>query len=915
MVSLSTTRSGARAAARAAGAAAPAPRVDWKGASSAHSYDPFGRHVASRPSRREERHAHFSNPKYFKSAPQHSYVHQWTPTINERTGQDNEVDPFDRIAKRGHYAEMLRNWEPYYSIDNLLRSKGAPTEMLRVAQDLSRHGVRLGDSASAKLLWSVVNKVEGLVKQQQGEQVLLGPGGERAAAVAGMSLTTLRNTLMNAKLLIDEIRSGHTVGLETGAALALLHGIGGGAAMAEDLEVELRHLLEDPETPLLNKKNFYEAMALVPVLDWSGAGAEKGAAEVAARRSFHWLGRMKALRIRPGSDFFKSLLYQFVRRGDVTRALEVKKNMMDPDGFLVEPKAPHYFQLLVGLSQAGEVELFTKMQLEMKQHSLPYSTQTIWGLFMHAVAKKGDVPHLLSTYKTLKSGVKLLMVTRRNRNRRKQKLQQVVGKRNVRANASIIRSVLQGMRSQGMIEEMHRFWREETLTVTGWAYQTAAIRRGKNVGFSEPVLIELCTALAQAKRYDLLADVYDVAYPKTLSVSVWEKKNDPFYLDLKLGIPRNYVRHEADVRNGRIWHCMSVGLAMVGRMEESHFVASKLMGVRDTRTFGVEHHMHLLEGALRLPKQEEKEYFVGITLKALEYRGYPLNGDAYALVMACFLDGGDAESAMRVLSEMTAQAVFPAPEKASVLLQRLPDAATAERKVLLEGLWSAASRARQPLPHPVVSLFAERHPRLPGLSDALLHSIEAFESFRPNPAGLRLVGGRPRLLVADGTVAVSLLDAEVDGDVVVLQSVLSQLQAALHRSDASEKEQAFFRTSLYAFRQFVDGAATGPEEEVRAAAQVVTHEGEHAAGVDHAHATPQRIVEIAKVLAATDAGREVAVLTNDTEMAAFCRSRGVEVQLLNRASQEYLPSPDDVPELPAAASSRVLLPLSDTDAI
>eukprot|EP00756_Hemistasia_phaeocysticola_P047338 Hpha_TRINITY_DN21393_c0_g1::TRINITY_DN21393_c0_g1_i1::g.192597::m.192597 len=120
------------------------------------SYEPWSYQVVStevsRPAANRERRARwFASNKHGARIPAYGYASKWMPTIAP-SGQDVEVDPFARISRQGIYSNMLPHWRPWYGLQKLLGSKGAPASLVQVAADLHRvAGVSLGESGSAEL--------------------------------------------------------------------------------------------------------------------------------------------------------------------------------------------------------------------------------------------------------------------------------------------------------------------------------------------------------------------------------------------------------------------------------------------------------------------------------------------------------------------------------------------------------------------------------------------------------------------------------------------------------------------------------------------------------------------------------------------------------------------------------------------
>eukprot|EP01063_Lacrimia_lanifica_P014384 TRINITY_DN2099_c0_g2_i1.p1 TRINITY_DN2099_c0_g2~~TRINITY_DN2099_c0_g2_i1.p1 ORF type:complete len:896 (+),score=233.16 TRINITY_DN2099_c0_g2_i1:61-2748(+) len=867
----------------------------------------FFHEVSVRPRSKEQRNLWHSMPKYFKRAPRHGYAHKWMPTVSAGTGQDVDVDPYDRIEKRGRYTEMLQNWQAWYNIHNLLSAKAAPKEPGLVARDLAAHGVRLGDTQSSVLMWLSVGQVED-------------------ALAKGLPQGKVRDALHDAKLLMDALKESHTVSLETGSAIASLYALGGQSEQAEALEVELRHLLQDPEVPLKAKRAFYESVCSAhAVQKYDGA------------RCLHWLGWMKQLSIRPSANHVHRLLHHMNRHGDYIRMLEVKENVAAD----ITLQERHYDLLLAATAKQGQPDAAGKLLLEMKHQNLMFSTQDSWTHLLEAYHHASDLEGVLSRWRDLKhTSVYLRNPIYQARRRRRGKKLALQGffKPSVRALLAVLRTFA----AKKEMRAGYAWWRREVLSAgTGFgadrtSHFAAVLSKGK-AGWTDPVLKTMLRGLLAEGATAEACELYDAVYTKTR----WQPQLDGNQLFLEMsGRSR---QGQLRVFHPDVWHLSSVALAKEGRLEEAHFALTLLRGTRETEGGRQGRYVHLLEACAGV-----NDGLMCATVELMQREKVPLDGDGYILVAVHLVALGDVPGATAVYAEMKAQRAFPTTASRLEGFVRLlaggaPPAPEAPAGQLLRAFYvdiaarhgaqraaadppalpafsdaDAEPEADDPL-RPAILALGEVAPWLPDIALLTLHTLPGFAAlpgesvWRSRDALLTALGRsavegarRAVVYVADGTVAhhMHLLP---DGAVLIPQAVLMQLRHAAALPAATQKEQVYFRESLAAFRDYVDDALAGfPDEGAGAPpprpsplrSGVVASSAEAACGANPAVHVPMRVVQLAGHLTKALSGRVLAVVaTNDVEMVAFCRKHGVPCEVLAAHPRERLGLPARPAEL------------------
>ncbi|KAJ9458637.1 hypothetical protein DIPPA_26819 [Diplonema papillatum] len=881
----------------------------------------FHEDVSKRPRREELRRAWHAMPKYFVAPPPDAYQHKWMPTISP-SGQDVEVDPYDRIAKRGSYPDMLENWEPWYNLQNLLESRGAPKEVLKIAQDLGRRNIALADGYTSSLMWHAVREVEAAIK-------------------LGSSVKT-RNKATDAAGLIRVLERCHTVGLRTGAAMATLYGLGGQYEKAEALEVNLRHLLEDPEEDIAGKREFYESLSLAALPQARDAGKALG-----------WQATMFRKHLRPSAGYWKKLLFHLTANGEFTRVQETRQNMK---ARLIVPAPAHYFYFLKAAADSGSPALYTQLQLEMKQERIPHSTRSAWDGYLLAYANAGDVVGLLNAWDRVKRGVALLK-----------------GKpgRNLRSRGTYVPTaavpyhIVKALRAKGHALEAYTWWRAEFLQAGAWAAKHWRPRAVQKMAFATHLLIELADGLLHdAARPDLAAELYDEVYPKTLP------RPEP---DAMLQRVRDTWKPRLFVTSAKLWYLFSEALChrSVGRLPESHFCLTLAPRVTvDTVAYSSQLFTPLLEachvrallepdaprpprdqvyipadpsaidaGSLNtLPRWQTRvddraapipaAHLFNSTIALLNQQKRKLTGDCYALVLRRLVAGGGeaATSLLRVYSELKAQRVFP--DGQAPRLVRELDPGDAHHRALAKGLWRDSWLARRRTggfcravverlsagagSDAQAALAAFRRD-FEGADAGLLLGTHGFEGLSPGAvarisAGASLLAGgqlrigarsrwgldeaKPTVFVADGTVAHHLHLLPAGARVLLLQGVLCQLHDARENPRAAAREKQYFSSSLAAFRdallgdggdeQLPEGSLPAPDVDlslVELSAELAIYP---AGGPERQAPVSARVVGFAKWLAGAEPGSDVVLATNDVQLSLKARRDGVTTLVLNQ---------------------------------
>ena len=776
---------------------------------------------------------------------------------------------------------MLRHWEPWYDIQQLFIAYGAPKGELQIAQDLAEHGVCLGDDKSAVLMRANVSKIEALMKSKD----------------KSYQQANLRSLLYDAKHLRDVLYSKHTVSLQTASALVSLYSLGAQPDRVDSMIAEVQHLLDDPETPLLHKKNFYEVLVVGSALNLSAPGGRK--------RMLGFLGKMREKQLKGGTAFFEHILYHLVEQGELLMALDVKENMTSIDGFGVEANAGHYRQLFYGCAKKGEVALFSKLQLEMRQKALNFSTPLIWKLFLLASANSGDTQHLLGTWENLKG---MAFFTERGRKRfRHDQLKRRSMKRLRRSKhahtqhtARILFSSLNQNGKMGAIG--YPLWRKETLLIGGALSVPAKHqkRSGFGGGYDTKVVLSVLTGLNREGEYEKAAELYDVVFAKIASSSE-QNSHETMYLELmsaKSGDDEQrrgrFYKPKFRITDPTFWYQSALSLSKMGRLSESLFCIGHTTRTDITKSFT--DFTFFASEVYKLTDTNLREYYLVHAHSILAKAEISFSGAMQVFLVKTFLQDNRPNEALQAYSDILANNMRLSPEATMVLLESLQDGVNDTTKSLActkmaQSLWK--EKVHEGENFALVEKFYSIDKELLGVDERMVQCLLGFEGYKVETAMLEETVGL--ICVVDGTVAQQVEgfveDIGMPCRVVVPQMVLAQLHNAVHNKAATEMEKRYFALALSTFRVLLDETPTS----------LLLKRHESSFGVNATQNIPTKLVTLIHSWAKRCGDdTKVVLLTNDTEMAQFATRHGVTVHILNRHAREMLGMQDvTVPLLPA----------------
>ena len=768
------------------------------------------------------------NPKYFKNIPKHAYRLNWSPVI-ARTGQDIEVDPYDRISKKGNYKEMIQNWQGWYRLDNLLSSRDAPQSALDISRDLSQVGVQLNDYHSSVLMWKAVSEIESGIKLGIEEKT-------RAAIEAAGNLHT-------------EICDFHTAGLYTGAALSALYGLTEQPDELSSLEISNRHLLHDPEESLESKQSFYENLSLAGVLMKNDDIMMK------------WQAEMRKQKIAPSLNYWTVLLHHLRDQEKPMLMLEAKKNME----LTCEKDNSIYYLLSSIASLCAAPEIATNLQLEMKSESLrnpnklQYSAKFMHEGLLKAYLAKRDMVAALSTWERLKH-VNTKILYRRT------------GKHESRnaytPTTQISASMIKGFDNAS---DAYKWWRKEALGIKG----LLPLR-----GFNSVVLQELASSLVGQQEWDLLSDLHDELVKKQQQL----KKDKEMHLNPTHKLP------DIRITNGMFWKDISVGLAHAGRLKDAHTTLIKKIDW-SRHHFNATYASHLFT-CTSTQKDDNSDLVLAATVEYFQRNKYwKLDGDSYMYIITHQLAVDPSIiAAMRVFREASNASLLPTDKGMSFLLTWTSKLSLSDSKRnlittnLLPLLWSyyfkASVERYGKISYLVGRLFNKCEPTLPRLGEALLASMPGWDNQQFNSLFGSEVSEYKSVLVLDGTTAFNIEDYIEKGVTCILpQSVLMQLYDHIisPNSTATDKEKEFFSDSIFRFQQalFSKDIILLPHIE----------ECNLLAGNNYQSGTPQRIADLTIALSSHT---ETQIVTNDVQMAKFCSHKEISCLTPNKHSKRVL---------------------------
>eukprot|EP00755_Sulcionema_specki_P037242 Sspe_Gene.22851::Locus_8767_Transcript_1_1_Confidence_1.000_Length_2439::g.22851::m.22851 len=691
-----------------------------------HSYDFFPSDVAARPPNRELRRMWHTSPKYFQAIPRYGYHPKWMPTIAP-DGRDVEVDPFNRISKQGQYRNMVVNWEPWYNLGKLVTAMGAPPYHI-IARDLHIAGVRLGDAKAAQLVNAAVVKLE--------------------SALFLRSKRLIARRKDEVRLVLDEVWAHHTVGLKVAAGAITYYGLEGRYDRAQEVEREVRYLLDDPEeTDLRAKRMVWEAMSLAAVTAMQYTQGQ------------HWQGVMVRKGVRPSKDYWYQYLSHLTAQRNFTGVLEVARNM--ETRCIKETR--HYHKILLACAEAGNPEAFLRFQLEMKQARLHrFASGHVWDLLLRAHSRSGNLSACIAAWERLrhariasKSGGYLTY------------------RRRYRPGEHALRDMFSAYAAAGDALGGYRWFRREAVLTE--SPHVSMVRCGNTPPNARSLLFrDMLTALVSQGHAPAAAELYD---------EIFKIHNRRYHVPL-LHAPR-----VCPPIAGGVWRVASMALAETGRLHESHHALCLMYSAGAPAVHTANDYIPLLTAAVN-----RGDTTVLAACDALmEKRRIVATPEVYAALLSLHCARGDVAGALRCYSEMRSRGIVFGEQHASRVLSEMPPS-----HPLFPTVWcDLGSSPRTSAALAVASRLhlADDVPHLPGLDESLIAGVAHFEGFVPPPP---TASSRP-VFVVDGTAALHLAHLPQEGEPVVLYSVLLQLNQG-RGAAPTEKDRKYCDEALEALR-------------------------------------------------------------------------------------------------------------------
>eukprot|EP01060_Flectonema_neradi_P005092 TRINITY_DN13381_c0_g1_i1.p1 TRINITY_DN13381_c0_g1~~TRINITY_DN13381_c0_g1_i1.p1 ORF type:complete len:821 (+),score=122.97 TRINITY_DN13381_c0_g1_i1:24-2486(+) len=769
-------------------------------------------------------------PKYFKNIPKHAYQLNWSPVIST-AGQDIEVDPYDRISKKGVYSEMIPNWQSWYQLENLMISRDAPESPLQIAQDLSQTGVQLNDYNSSVLMWKAVSQIEAGIKMGAEDRV--------------------RQSIETAGLLKSTLDEFHTIGLETSSALAAMYGLTKQRDEIDKLELTNRHLLSDPEEPLDSKRSLYEHLSLAGVLMEDDEMMTK------------WQSVLHQKKIAPSTRYWTILLYHLREQKKPTLMLEAKKNME----MTCEKDNKIYYMLSSIAGLCAQPELATNLQLEMKSEALlnpnklQYSARFMHESHLTALVASKDMVGALSAWQRLK----LVNTSIRYRDTGKH-----TSKLPYQPTRKITATILGGFEKA---KDAYKWWRQEALGIGGLLHK---------VGFGGHVLNVLTNRLVDQREWTSLTELHG----ELLRIEKRSKDSEKMHL--------NTFEKPTTIKlsGSPFWRNISIGLAHAGYLQEAHTVLIKRINW-SRYPFKASMASHLFT-CTSTRADRDSDLVLSATVESIQSNKYwDLDGDSYLYVVSHQLALEESiDFGLRTFRELTnVSSLFPTDKGFSFLLGWAGSLSPNDDKLknikesLLPHLWQFYLRGSMEkygkISFLVGRLFQKLDPGLPGLGQYLLSSIPGFYGTESDyQFELHDIDNDKEILVLDGTTAFNVEDYVSSNSVCLLpQSVLCQLYSSVvsPTSTATVKEKDFFSDSLNRFLQALSTKDI----------QLITLTTEETLlGTDSRNlGTPQRIAALTSSLSLKSTAK---VITNDVMMARYCDSQMVNCTIPNKHSRQSL---------------------------